>query len=495
MTATVDDRPDGPDGPGGGGGSVLVEDEAFRVEQRGIDYIPVAARWATPRDLFGMWAGASINFEYLVYGAVLMTFGFTFAQAVLLILVGNLSYLLLGVCSLQGPTAGTTVFMINRASFGPNGSRLIAFFNWATQVGFETEGLILIVFGAVALAAKAGIHAGVPLKVGLIIGAGVVQGILPFLGYATVVKVMRALILPFLALYVILAVLTLGKANPGSIHHGASWQTMMGGLAFSIALSGLGWVESGNDFSRYLPPDASRKGIIGWVFVATAIPQAALMLLGAAVATYVSIDSKDPFNSFPHAFSGWFLVPFLVVALVQLFAINSMDIYSSGVTLQALGLPVRRWNAVLIDTVIGVGITAYAVFSAGFSRLLSDFVAAVIAWIAPWMAIFLVDWLLRRQRYVPSELQRTDSGGLYWRRGGVNWRALVAQALGTTASVLAFSQSFYVGPIANAFGGGGADFSIFTGVLVGGSVYYVLSRVTVRKEADGQDRFLLRGED
>ena len=81
------------------------------------------------------------------------------------------------------------------------------------------------------------------------------------------------------------------------------------------------------------------------------------MLLGAAVATYVQIDSKNPFNSFPHAFSSWFLVPFLVVAIVQLFAINSMDLYSSGVTLQALGLPVKRWNAVLIDTVIGCAIT------------------------------------------------------------------------------------------------------------------------------------------
>ena len=52
-------------------------DEAFRVERRGIEYIPENQRWATPRDLFGMWAGASVNFEYLVYGAVLMTFGFT----------------------------------------------------------------------------------------------------------------------------------------------------------------------------------------------------------------------------------------------------------------------------------------------------------------------------------------------------------------------------------------------------------------------------------
>ena len=479
MTSTVSDTPGA--------------DEAFRVEQRGIGHVPEAERWASPRDLFGMWAGASVQFEYLVYGAVLMTFGFTFGQAVLLILVGNLSYLLLGLCSLQGPDAGTTVFTINRAGFGPNGSRLIALFNWATQVGFETEGLILVVFGGIALASKAGFHAGTPLKVGLIIAAAAVQTVLPFLGYATVVKVLRVLVIPFIALYVILAILTVGKANPGSIHHGANWQTMMGGLAFSIALTGLGWVESGNDFSRYLPRTASRKSIVGWVFVGTAIPQAALMLLGAAVATYVQIDQKDPFNSFPHAFSSWFLVPFLVVAIIQLFAINSMDLYSSGVTLQALGLPIKRWNAVLIDTVIGCAITAYAVFSAGFFHLLNDFVAAVIAWIAPWMAIFLVDWLLRRQRYVPAELQRTDPGGLYWRHGGVHWPALVAQTLGTVASVLAFNQTFYAGPIARAFGGGGADFSVFTGVLVGGLVYLVLARSSVRAQADAQDRLLSAG--
>jgi purine-cytosine permease-like protein len=437
-----------------------------------------------------MWAGASVNFEYLVYGVVLMTFGFTFGQAVFLILVGNISYLLLGVCSLQGPEAGTTTFMISRAPFGPNGNRPIALFNWLTQVGFETEGLILVVFGGLALAVKAGYHPGTPLKVVLIIAAAAIQGVLPFLGYATVVKVLRALIIPFVGLYVILAILTIGKVNTSSVQHGANWQTLMGGLAFTITLSGLGWVESGNDFSRYLPRTASRRSIIGWVFVATAIPQALLMLLGAAVATYVQIDSKDPFSSFPHAFSSWFLVPFLVVAIIQLFAINSMDVYSSGVTLQALGVPVKRWNAVLIDTFIGCGITAYAVFSAGFSRLLNDFVAAVIAWIGPWMAIFLVDWLLRRQRYVPSELQRTDSGGLYWRHGGVHWPALVAQGLGSVASVLAFNQSFYAGPIARAFGGGGADLSVFTGILVGGLSYLILARRGVRREAEVQAQLL-----
>ena len=68
-----------------------------------------------------MWAGASVQVEYFIYGAILMTFGFTFAQALSLIIIGNLSFLLLGLCSLQGPDAGTSVFAINRAPSGPTG--------------------------------------------------------------------------------------------------------------------------------------------------------------------------------------------------------------------------------------------------------------------------------------------------------------------------------------------------------------------------------------
>ncbi|MGH8917689.1 MAG: purine-cytosine permease family protein, partial [Actinomycetes bacterium] len=407
-----------------------IDDTAFRVEQRGIDHVPVDERWARPRDLCAMWAGSGLQFEYLVYGALLMTFGFTFAQAIALIVIGNVSYLFLGLCSLQGPGAGTTVFTISRAGWGPNGARLIAFFNWITQIGFESEGLILVVLAAEALTAKAGYHTGTGLKVVFIVAAALVQSVLPLLGHATVVKTLRALTVPFVIFFVLLASLTLGHARFGAVHHGASWQLFLVGLAFTITLSGLGWVENGNDYSRYLPTDASPRAIVGYVFVGGAVPEILVMSLGAAVATFVPTAGGNPISDFPHAFPGWFLVPFLIVTMIQLFGINSLDLYSSGVTLQALGLSVRRWQAVLVDTVLAGGVTTYAVFSSSFSKLLEDFVAVVIVWIAPWMAIFLVDWVLRGRRYVPAELQRTDRGGLYFRRGGVHWPAVVAHLLG-----------------------------------------------------------------
>ncbi len=91
------------------------------------------------------------NVEYLYYGTLVMTFGLSVPQAIAVILIGNVSYLLLGLASLQGPRAGTTTFMISRAPFGQNGNRLVALFNWVTQVGFEIEGIYFVVATVILL--------------------------------------------------------------------------------------------------------------------------------------------------------------------------------------------------------------------------------------------------------------------------------------------------------------------------------------------------------
>src|SRR6202034_844265 len=398
--------------------SLPAADQAFKVETHGIDYIPPGERWAKPRDIRAMWDGVSVQVKYFFYGAVLMTFGFNFAQALSLIIIGNLSYFLLGLCSLQAPQTGTTVFAINRASYGPNGSRLISFFNWLTQIGFEVEGLILIVGAALVLQLKAGFLPGDPAKVIFVIVAVLIQGVLPFLGHATILKTLRALVVPFIILFAVMLGFAIPHATTHGVAHGADWQTYMEGLAFTIALSGLGWTECGNDYTRYCAPETSKKGIVGWVFLGTAVPEILIMTLGAAVGTFlVSVGTQaNAFIAFAHQsfIPAWFVDVFLIFAIVQLFAINSLDLYSSGVTLQAMGVKIKRDWAVVVDCVIALGVTMFAVFNTSFNTYLRDFVDVVIVWIAPWAAIFLVDWWMRKSRYVPAELQRTDKGGLYY---------------------------------------------------------------------------------
>ncbi len=485
--------------------AVLPEtDRAFRIEQHGIDLIPLSERWARPRDVASMWAGASVQIEYFVYGAILMTFGFTFAQAVSLIIIGNLSYFLLGLCSLQGPQTGTTVFAINRASYGPNGSRGIAFFNWITQIGFEVEGLILIVGAGLVLGIKGGITPTTTEKVLFVIGAVLVQGVLPFLGHASIVKTLRWLTIPFVVLFVVMLGFALPHATTHGVAHGADWQTYLEGLAFTITLSGLGWAECGNDYSRYCPPNTSKRGIVGWVFLATAVPEILIMLLGAAVGTFLANVGKtaNAFLPFAHqsAIPAWFVVVFLLFSIVQLFGINSIDMYSSGVTLQAMGLRVKRYVAVLIDCVLALGITLYAVFDSSFGTFLKDFVDVVIVWIAPWCAIFLVDWAMRRLRYVPEHLQRTDRSSMYYSSNGISWPAVIAQVVGMYAAISALAATFHLptwlNPITYATRdsyGFGADFSVFLGFGVGGLLYLALAWGSVRRQAARQDELLGAG--
>lgn len=475
---------------GGNGASTSVggaPPASTAIEAKGIEHIEQTERWGKPSNLFWLWAGAVWNVEYVVYGTLIVViFGLDFPQAVAVIILGNLSYLLTGFASLQGPVAGTTTFAISRAPFGPNGNRVPSLFNWITQVGFEIEGVALIVLAGVALAAKAGIAAGDGLKAALIIGAILVQAMLPFIGHAAMVKVLRWLSLPFVVLFVIMAAITAGKVHLNAASHGAGWGSVFVALALVIAAGGLGWTENGNDYSRYLPPTTPRRNIALAVALGAGIPSILLEVLGAAVATAVAPGSAASFgiisvNGLVSVFPGWFVVPYLIVAIVQLFSINSMDLYSSGVTLQSIGLHLKRYHCVLIDTVVAGGFTFYAIFSSRFSQLLADFLLFIIVWVAPWCAIYLTDYLLRGGRYHPGALQ-DEKGGLYYRRGGIHWPAIAAQILGMVAAALWLNAySPYVSPLSSRVGG--SDFSVFLGLLVGGGTYFLLARKSVRAEA------------
>jgi len=454
------------------------------LERRGIEYVPRAERWGRPANLFWMWAGAIWNVEFLVYGVLgVVVFGLSFTQAALIILIGNLSYVLTGLSSLQGPKAGTTCFGISRAAFGPNGNRLPSLFNWVTQVGFEIEGIALIVFAAIALAGQAGMKS-VPtaLKIVFLIVAVGIQAVLPLLGHAAVLRVLKILAFPFIVLFAIMAAFVVHRYHGGA--PSASWGAMTIFLALVISAGGLGFTENGNDYSRYLPPTTSNRGIVIAVMLGGLIPSVLLEVLGAALGSELPKSAALSVTGLTAGFPSWFVVPYLIFAVFQLFAINTLDLYSSGVTLQSLVPGLHRITCVFIDTVICLGVAAYAIFSTRFYTLLADFILFLILWLGPWCAIYLVDSWLRRNRYDTDSLLN-ERGGLYYRRGGFHWPALIAQLIGmVTAALWLNAYSPYVGPLASRVGGPlGSDFSAFIGLIVAGVAYFVLASGKVRAEA------------
>ena len=467
---------------------VPQEYAAFKIEQRGIDLIPDSERQMRPSGLFWLWSGAVFNVEFLFYGTLIMTFGLTVVQAVIAIIVGNLLYALLGLASLQGPRTGTTAFMVSRAPFGPNGNRLVALFNWVTQVGFEIEGIYFVVATVILLFSLHGSTLGAAAKIGVIIVAALVQMIVPLLGHATISKILRYLAWIFIVFFAVLAAFTFNRLHLSAFHPKpvsfAVWTTA---LVLLISVGGLGWTENGNDYSRYLPRNTPPSRVFWAATLGGAIPSIILELLGVLAYTITTKSVGIAQIGVPQSFPSWFVTPFLIFAIFQLLAINTIDMYSSGVTLQALGLPIRRWGAVILDTVVCAVVTGIILFHGNFYKDFSGFLLYIVVWLAPWFGILITDFLLRRGRYDPLSLASARDG-LYWRSGGIHWPAVIAQVIGMVAALMwinaAFDVPAYTGPISNHFPGAqGSDFSWALGIVVGGAVYWLLARRSVAAEA------------
>jgi len=480
--------------PGGGspmlGGEVAEGYSAFKLEQRGIEHVADADRRLRPGGLFWMWAGGIWNVEFLVYGALIVAFGLTFWQAVFAILLGNVVYVFLGAASLAGPRSGTTTFMVSRAAFGRNGNRAPSLFNWITQVGFEVEGLVIAVLIAVAMFSHEGIHLNDTGKTIAIIIAVLIQFVVPFLGHATITKVLHYLSYVFVVVFAIMACLVLPHVHLSNLHtHGTdSWWLWTTGLVLVVSAGGLGWTENAADYSRYLPADTPPAKTFWAATLGGAIPSILLELLGACaylVSTSLQSNIYGPgaAAALPTAFASWFFWPFLILALPQLFAINTLDMYSSGVTLQALGLPAKRWVCVVIDTIISGGVTALVIFKGNFYTDLAGFLDYIVVWLGAWFGVYIVDYWRRLGRYEFKSLA-AKHGGLYWRDGGFNWKALFSLAAGMFAAMMWIDAAFYTpsysSPLSNW--SHGADFSWAFGFLVSAIIYYVLSFRSVPRE-------------
>jgi nucleobase:cation symporter-1, NCS1 family len=454
-------------------------DSVLSIEQHGIDLISPAERHGRPRELFGMWLGANLNVFYVVNGAVVISMGLSFAQSIIAIVLGNLAFLAVGLTSIQGPDTGTATFAVSRASYGPNGGRGLSLFNWITTVGFEASGLALVVLAVLALLDKAGVADGTLVKIIVILAAAVIQGMLPIWGHATIVAAQRRLAWIFGILFVIVAIMVAPKVHLGAISKGGTWESMTLAFALIVAGGGLSWANTGSDYSRYLPRGSSRKAIFWYSSLGGLIAAVLLEVLGAAVASVVS-SASDPIAGIPHALPGWVAVPYLIFAIFTLLAVNTMNLYSSGLNLQVMGVPIRRWHCVLLDSVICTVLCFLVIFSNSFNGYYSEFLGLLILWLAPWVAIYGVDWALRRGQYDAPALLNVTSRGRYWRNGGFHLPGVTAQIVGMVASGLWIDSTAFHGPLSSATGG--SDFSVFTGLAGGGLTYWLLARRGVRRE-------------
>jgi NCS1 family nucleobase:cation symporter-1 len=432
------------------------------------------------------------------YGSFLLGFGVSFWQATIAGLVGTvLSFLLVGFVSLAGKRGSAPTMVLSRAAYGVQGGKLPAALSYILLVGWETVLVSLATLATATVFDRLGWGGGNVTKIGAFI---VVAGVVVFsgiFGFNLIMRLQAFLTVALAVLTVGYVLLTLGHINWGTISSipGGSAQAVLGALIFAATGFGLGWVNSGADYSRYLPRSASSAGVVAWTTFGAAIAPVLLVVYGLLLA---ASDSKlnaaigaDPVGALTTLLPTWYLVLFALVAIGGLIGGAVLDIYSSGLALLTLGLKVPRWTAAAIDGVIMVLGTIYVVWIASnFIGPFQGFLITLGVPISAWCGVFLADLLLRKRDYAEADLYNPRG-----RYGAFNWVAVgttvVATVIGWGLVVNTFAdwlkwQGYLLNPLGLGPKDNGpwtyANLGVLVALVVGFVAQYLLARAQVAKQ-------------
>ena len=407
---------------------------ASRVEQNGINVIAESERKGSPRDLFWPWFGANVSVLAISYGSFIVGFGISFWQATIAAVVGIvLSFALCGVVALAGKRGSAPTMVLSRAAFGVTGNALPTFLSWVLLVGWETVLVSLSSLATATVFEELGWGGGDATKVlGFVVTAMLVVAA-GILGFDVIMRLQTWITIATIVLTIGFIALTLDEVDWDKVSGASSGstQSFIGALALVATGFGVGWANAAADYSRYLPRASSGRGVFGWTTFGGAAAPVVLTVFGIMLALSSTKLSDaiaiDPIGALTTLLPTWYLVPFIVVAVLGLVGGAVLDIYSSGLALLTLGIKVRRPVAAAIDGVIMCIGAIYAVFIAdNFIGPFTGFLITVGVPIAAWAGVFVADLLQRHQPYADAELY--DPRGRY---GAIHWPGVILVVLGT----------------------------------------------------------------
>jgi purine-cytosine permease-like protein len=477
----------------GHGSGQPQSDRVWSIETNGINPIPDSERHGRPVDLFWVWCAANISILGITYGAFLVTFyGLNLPQALLAGTVGAVvSFLLVGFVGLAGKLGGAPTLVLSRAPFGVVGNAIPTLISYISLVGWETILVALATLAADTLLGRLGVETGTgTLAVSFVVIAAVTIAI-GLLGHATIVRIQTWFTWAFAALTVVFMILQLPEIDWDKVTSlpSGTLSGFVGGMSVVMAGLGIGWVNAGADYSRYLPRASSSRSVVGWTAFGASVAPVVLISFGVLLAANNAdlASSANPIGDLAEPLPTWFLVPYLLVAVGGLIGGAVLDIYSSGLNLLTLGVRLERYKSVAIDGVLMVIGCVYILFRAtDFVGPFTGFLVTLGVLLAAWAAIFLTDvWLIRR-RVGYDERDLYDPGGRYGAFNPAGIGAFLVAAFIGLGLVTSTSPVFsWVGYLLRFVGGrdgtlGGSSIGLFVGFLVAGVLYAVLSPLAAR---------------
>jgi purine-cytosine permease-like protein len=465
------------------------------LEINGTNFIAQNERSGTARSLFWPWAAANVSLLALSYGSFFLGFGISFWQATFAAIIGTIaSFFLVGISSLAGKRASAPTMTISRAAFGVKGNMVPGLLSYLIFVGWETVLVSLATLATETVLTRVGdIEPNISRIIGFTIAAGltIVGGVLGFRVIMRIQKVLTLLTITLTAGYIALTAHLVNWDSVSAIPSG-NIQAFLGALIFAITGIGLGWVNCAADYSRYLPRTVSSRAVVGWTVFGASIVPITLVIYGSMLAgSSKDLADKigmDPIGALTTLVPTWYLIPFAVVAILGLIGGAILDLYSSGLALISVGIPVKRHVAASIDAVIMALGTIYIVWIAkDFFGPFQGFLITLGVPIAAWSAIFVADVFMRKRDFKEEDL--FNPKGIY---GSWNLRSLSLVAVGaivgwgfvtnTFASWLSW-QGYFMGLIGGKDGAWAySNVGVIFALAIGFFGHILLSRKNIARQ-------------
>ncbi len=470
----------------------------MQLELNGTNVIDESERAGSPSSLFWPWCGANVSLLALSYGAFFLGFGISFRQATLAAIVGTiLSFLLVGVSSLAGKRSNAPTMVLSRAAFGVKGNIVPGFLSYLILVGWETVLVSLATLATGTVFQRVGhLDRNLAMLIGFLIAISltVFGGVL---GHSVIMKLQKWLTLITVAATLVYIAFTIDEVQWSvltSIPDGAI-SGFIGAVIFGATGIGLGWVNSAADYSRYLPREAKSGAVVFWTVFGASIVPIIMVIYGAALSgsseDLFGAVASDPIGALTTLLPTWFLIPFALIAIFGLVGGAILDLYSSGLTLISIGVPLPRYVAAAIDALVMVVGTIYLVWIAeDFFYPFQGFLITIGVPVATWSAIFVTDVLLRKRDFHERDLYRSEGRYRAW-----NGKSLFVMAIGAVIGWGFVTNPFaswlqWQGYFLGVFGGkegqwAGANLVVLFALLVGFVGYFTLCRREIaRQELD-----------
>lgn len=439
-------------------------------EQRSVEFVPLAERHGSVRNLFTLWFGANMQVTAIVAGALNVAIGLSLPWALISLVIGNLfGAVFMALHSAQGPKLGIPQMIQSRAQFGHLGAVLPLMLIILMYLGaFAVTG----VQGGQALAAWAG-----PSVVPSIIAVSTAVLVVTLFGYRLIHAMQKWLSLAnaLAFAYLTIELVIYYHEVPVPPQAGVSWGTVLLGVALSATWQ-LTYAPYVADYSRYLPENTPVRAAFWYTYAGSVLGAVWMMSFGAIAVSVV-----------PDAFAGGsvtFIVDqaegaralFFFIILLGITGINALNLYGLFMSVTTTVTAVTRWR-VSSRARVGVIVTAAAISTSigifGRNNFLGNFQSFILLlayFLIPWTAINLVDFYLIRREIYDIDAIFNPAG----RYGGVDTRTMIAYLLAVGAQLPFVSTRFFTGPAVDPLGG--ADISWIVGLVVAAAAYWWLMR-------------------